>query len=64
MATPKKIKTVLEETEALHETVTLTEAYSKHGHIVARHGIIEFIDGQATISKTLAEELRQQGFVI
>ena len=77
MAVPKKsIKTIIEQTppsEAIpktepekgtHETVSLTEAYAKHGSIVAKHGIIEFIDGQATVSTALAEELRQQGFVV
>lgn len=66
-AKPKLIKTVIEDTEVteeLHETVTLTETFARHGSIVTRFGIIEFIDGQATVSTALAEELRQQGFVV
>lgn len=66
-AKPKIIKTTTESTEpekGTHETVSLTEAYAKHGSIVAKHGIIEFVNGQATVSTVLAEELRQQGFVV
>lgn len=66
MAAPKKIKTTTEVPLEIttEETVLLTEAYAKHGSIVAKHGIIEFVNGQATVSTALAEELRRQGFVV
>ena len=67
VAKPKVIKTVIESTEVteeLHEIVTLTETYANHGSIVTRHGVIDFIGGQATVSKELAASLRKQGLVM
>lgn len=72
MAAKKTIKTVLEQTppseaipkiETMEETVTLSDSYAKHGHIVTKYSVIEFINGQATVSKELAESLRIQGFI-
>ena len=65
MAAPKKsIKTVLEEPlELTEETVTLSEAYAHAGSIIAKHGIIEFINGKAVVSNVLAAELRQHRFI-
>jgi hypothetical protein len=72
MAVKKTIKTVIEIPEEpiieiieepTEETVTLSDSHARHGSIIVKHGVIEFVHGQAVVSKEMAVCLREQGFI-